>query len=316
MAVRGWYPDPGGTSGLFRYFDGAAWTPHTTRNPADPLPNGGSGGPGGRPEGRAQRNSAPLIIGVAAALVLIVIAAFVIWNPFDDDEIPTSTSTVSGWDDSSPIASPTPTPTPSEAPSRTGKTPRDVNTPTPESSTSAEPVACDLGGANEFPTPETDGRVHGGPLSFEQLADWNEARPSSRFFFSHDSYVQELVLPEELPWAASVQVGVLDPLPGEPDAAETTQLLLQCLTSSDFYTSVDVQVTKNETQKITIGSAAATQLDAVLEFEHPKLTTTGSNIRMIVVDSDPQTYYFHAVPKERNDLIKQLDGATASLTVD
>lgn len=307
MAVRGWYPDPGGRPGLFRYFDGAAWTPHTTRNPADPLP-------GGRPEGRAPRNWAPLIIGVAAALVLIVIAAFVIWNPFDDDGVPTSTSTVSGWDDSSPIASPTPTP--SDAPSRTGKTPRDVDTPDPESSTSAEPVACDVGGADELPTPEQDGRVHGGPLSFERLSDWKKPRPSNRFFFSHDSYVQELVLPEDLPWAASVQVGVLDPLPGKPDAAETTQLLLQCLTSSDFYTSVDVVVTKNETQKTTIDSAAATQLDAVLEFEHPQLTTTGSNIRIIVVDSEPQTYYFHAVPKERDDLIKQLDGATASLTVD
>lgn len=308
MAVRGWYRDPGGSPGLFRYFDGTAWTSHTTRNPSDPLP-------GGRSEGGARRNRTPLIIGAAAALVVIIIAAFIIWNPFADD-LPTSSSSVSGWDDSSPIASPTPTPTPSDPPSRTGKTPRDVDTPTPESSTSAESVACDLGGPNELPPAEDDGRVHGGPLSFEQLDDWEAPRSSSRFFFSHDSYVQEMVVPEELPWAASVHVGVLEPLPGEPDAAQTTQQLLQCLTTSDFYTSVDVQVTKNDTQKITIGSASATRLDARLEFEHPQLKTTGSDIRIIVVDSDPETYYFHAVPKERDDLIKQLDAATASLTVD
>ena len=306
MAVRGWYPDPGGTPGLFRYFDGSAWTPHTTRNPADPLP-------GGRSDRGKGRKAAPFVIGVAAVLVVIIIATLVVWNQIDD-AVPTNSSSVSGWDDSSPIATPTPSPSPS--PSRAAKTPRRTSTPTPESSSSADTVSCDLGGPNEFPEPDNETRVHGGPLSYARVQDWNPPRSSNRFFFSHDSYVQELVLPEDLGWAASVQVGVLDPLPGDPDAESTTQQLLQCLTTSDFYTSVDVDVTKNDTSKISIGSTSATQLDARLEFEHPRLETTGSDIRIIVVDSDPRTYYFHAVPKERDDLIKQLDEATASLALD
>ncbi|MCT2996353.1 DUF2510 domain-containing protein, partial [Propionibacterium freudenreichii] len=44
MPTPGWYPDPTGTPGLYRYWDGRAWTGATTNDPAaTPAP-----GPQGR----------------------------------------------------------------------------------------------------------------------------------------------------------------------------------------------------------------------------------------------------------------------------
>ena len=33
MSKAGWYPDPGGQQGMFRWWDGMQWTPQLTANP-------------------------------------------------------------------------------------------------------------------------------------------------------------------------------------------------------------------------------------------------------------------------------------------
>src|SRR5829696_8448749 len=42
-AKAGWYPDPGGVAGLFRYWDGKAWSAATSPNPSAPPPTLGLG---------------------------------------------------------------------------------------------------------------------------------------------------------------------------------------------------------------------------------------------------------------------------------
>ncbi|HEV2928613.1 MAG TPA: DUF2510 domain-containing protein, partial [Propionibacteriaceae bacterium] len=44
-AAPGWYPDPGGQQGHFRYWDGRGWSVGTTTDPLMPPP-GWSVGPG------------------------------------------------------------------------------------------------------------------------------------------------------------------------------------------------------------------------------------------------------------------------------
>src|SRR4029434_9223386 len=59
-ANPGWYPDPGGGQGLFRYWDGKAWSAATSPNPSAPPPlqglvSGGTpqqGGPASGQEGQ------------------------------------------------------------------------------------------------------------------------------------------------------------------------------------------------------------------------------------------------------------------------
>ncbi len=46
-AKAGWYPDPGGGQGLYRYWDGKAWSAATSPNPKAPAPSIGLTGPAG-----------------------------------------------------------------------------------------------------------------------------------------------------------------------------------------------------------------------------------------------------------------------------
>jgi hypothetical protein len=65
-AAPGWYPDPAGQPGRFRYWDGRAWTATTS-----PSPQGQPGGPGSGPPRR--RSPLPWIIGGVALLVVITV---------------------------------------------------------------------------------------------------------------------------------------------------------------------------------------------------------------------------------------------------
>ncbi|MDO9494328.1 MAG: DUF2510 domain-containing protein, partial [Nocardioides sp.] len=40
MATPGWYPDPAGQPGAFRYWDGQAWGADVTDNPHAAAPGG------------------------------------------------------------------------------------------------------------------------------------------------------------------------------------------------------------------------------------------------------------------------------------
>ncbi|MDO5498998.1 MAG: DUF2510 domain-containing protein [Propionibacteriaceae bacterium] len=63
MQQPGWYPDPSGQPGRFRFWDGRAWTTVTTGDPRQPWPVPA-------PEPRVAKT--PVIIAVAAALVLLL----------------------------------------------------------------------------------------------------------------------------------------------------------------------------------------------------------------------------------------------------
>jgi hypothetical protein len=298
VPTAGWYPDPDGTPNRLRYWTGTAWTDQTRTGP-----------------GRDHRRL--LLIAVAALVVVVLVIAVVVLRQhrsaaIRDSDAPPS-STVSGWDDSSPLPTPTPPRTPTPSASRSGDPTAGAS---PQTLPSGRPEVCDQYAHNQLREPPADGRVHGGPLSFARLGEpWSGPAALNRFPFSRDAHVQSQTMHEELGWQASAEVGVntLRPFPG---AQIATSRLLQCLVTSDFYTSVDVRVTENTVRTITISGRPAVQRDALLRFHHPRLRTTGSRVRIIVVDSDPVTYYFHAVPMERHDLISELDRATSSLRLD
>lgn len=307
MPNPGWYPDPDRTPGRFRYWTGTAWTEQTTFDPpAGPhtYPATDPSATDRRPAHGARRTRRGAVIVVAAVLAVLLVVVAAVWlvdrqraAAIREDPATLPSSTVSGWDDSSPTATPDQSATPDPVPT-------------------ARPRACDqyvAGGATEQPA---DGRVHGGPLSFARLPeDWQGPDPTSRLPLSRAAVYQHQTLPEKMPWEASAYVGV-STIPPSTDGETATTQLLQCIVTSDFYVSVTVTVTENSARKITVSGKPAVQRDALLRFRHAQLKTTGSRIRIIVVDSAPRTVYFHAVPMERGDLIKELDAATRSLRLD
>ena len=165
-AKAGWYPDPGGGQGLYRYWDGKSWSAATSPNPGAPPPNQGLAGIGQpttgtsdrpRPDRRRirpgwpahvrgggptayanyqqiQKKKSPVgwwIAGAALVVVIVVVAVLAI-------------RAVTGG--STDIASP-----PGGGPvSQDACPPEKTETPDPN----ADP---------------NDGRVHGGPLSYPTL---------------------------------------------------------------------------------------------------------------------------------------------------
>ena len=113
MASSGWYPDPGGSPGRFRYWDGNTWSAQTTANPTSTPPAGqGDHVTGGR---RSERGW--IVALVVLALVTILVVAGLM---FASGSVPgtggkttedtnSSPPTVDAWDETS---TPTDTPPP------------------------------------------------------------------------------------------------------------------------------------------------------------------------------------------------------------
>lgn len=88
MSTAGWYPDPDGTPGRYRFWDGQSWSGPTTDDPRTAPPGTGARRAAGSPSGipadpgynpaRAaeppRRRRRGLII-IAAVLLLLIIAS-------------------------------------------------------------------------------------------------------------------------------------------------------------------------------------------------------------------------------------------------
>ena len=243
---------------------------------------------------------------VAVAVVVVVAVALGTHRRpvVREDPKTVPSSSISGWNDSSAL----PSAGPSGAIDPSGS-------PSVDPVGSARPAACDQYQGTSRPAPSGAGRVRGGALSFSTLpAGWQQPMPTTRLPYSKNAVYQSQTLPEKLAWEASAYVGQ-STIGSDVDATVATNRMLQCVVTSDFYTSVKVRLTENSAKRITVDGVSAVQRDALLRFEHPDLKTNGSRLRFIVVDSSPRSFFFYAVPMERHDLIAELDKATMSLQV-
>ncbi len=235
--LTGWYPDPGGARGRYRYWNGTSWSVETTDDPRQ-LPPADSDGAGG---GRRPRRWG-LIIGVLAVVVAIVVAlSVVISRGLPTAEPPLPTSTVVGGDDSSPTPTPTPTPPPRSA------------SPSPSSRTAVPLVPCPVGDPTlRLPHP-TDDRVYGGNLSFAREPSFAAAEPETRISFGYDVAQQDLTVHDEEPgWIAQLAVGQLRAADGFVHGAESTaESFVQCAITGNMYNPYDPTRTDRRSEPLT-----------------------------------------------------------------
>lgn len=286
MSTPGWYPDPAGAPNRFRYWDGQAWSPETTDQPgAAPLGSGGGGGQRpGRQQGRGRdgRRLGPVILVIAFAVALVVAGVLVFRGLFATRPIvdpgPLPSSTVSGWDDSSPTAEPeTPTPTPS-APS---PSPSPTPTPSPEPS-SDEPVQpCPQGRPTVRQDHPSDGRVHGGGLSFPRVSGW-DSTSGSGFSWAYDVGAQRKLLEPE--WQASLAVGALFTGDGFDEPRRAAELVMQCMITSGFYD----QTAEREnvwSKAVTVDGRPGWSIRSEVRIDDPQIEAEGDTVDVIVVDT-------------------------------
>lgn len=141
-AQPGWFPDPGGQPGMYRYWDGSAWTDRLSDDPASApaVPDGG-------PTRGGQRKR--LVWLVPVGVLVLALAAFLLW-PQVTGQMPSPTSypspTVSAWDETT-----RPTPTTTNVPTAVT---RETSLPCPR-----------------YDEAIVDGRLYGGGLSVPVIDD-------------------------------------------------------------------------------------------------------------------------------------------------
>ncbi|SDS17939.1 DUF2510 domain-containing protein [Microlunatus soli] len=305
MAAAGWYPDPDGTPGRFRYWDGNQWSAATSNTPQAPPP-----GPTGPSAQRRQRGRAGLLIGGLAVLIVGAIVAALIVRALDDhhdtvlDDPDPPPSTASGWDDSSPLPTATPTPTPSKS----------ARSPSPRSNPK---VACAVGAPTERAKHPDNGRVYGGELSMPSPdSSWNHTnRDAIGLSFAYDVGLVDKIV--EANWYESIAVGEVRTEDGFTGPEQAAEAITQCIASSTFYRGFqgrhDVYSKRHDVDGEP-GWAVRTEIrvdDAGDDLE-------GDVSEAIVVDTGEQgtlSFFWGCVPIDDTARLEQLEAVMHDLRV-
>ncbi|MET0693045.1 MAG: DUF2510 domain-containing protein [Propionibacteriaceae bacterium] len=298
MSMVGWYPDPGGVPGRYRYWDGAAWSDVTVADPREPAPSASASA---APAARTLRGG--VVLGVIALVVLLAVGLVVVQRvqaSSDPPIVPYSTGSSSGWDDASP------SPTPSS---------RVTATPTP--SPTAPLVPCAVGKPNVRAPHPDDGRVHGGNLSFAEVTTFRPAGNEERFSFAHDVTQQTLVVNHEPTWLAQLAVGQVLRADGfTGNARATAESIAQCLITTDMYQPYEPTRTDVHSGRVRIDGERGWKIETRVTVQEDGLPFAGDDVVIIVVpDGDDWSLFFGAVPIGDQRLGQVLDSTVADLRV-
>ena len=319
-AKPGWYPDPGGGLGLFRYWDGKAWSAATSPNPSAPppsqglvgAPQGGQGGqqygqaggqhtagqptygasPYGQNYGTAYANYQELekkspigwwIGGGALVIVIIVVAVLAIRAVTGGD---TGTTGVPG------------------QPSQDVCPAESTATPEPNSSHPA------------------DGRVHGGPVSYPMLATpWSAPQGENRVPFGSD--VQSQLVPVETDydgnganWVAQITVGELQAGDGFFTPEQGSQIVVKCILGK-FYGDNPVKSNVTVNKGTNIDGHDAWLVESKLTFDIAGLKTKGELLIVAIVSAGNRSgLYYASIPDTTPELVEPARDALKNLKVD
>ena len=292
MPTPGWYADPAGTPGRFRYWDGRSWSQVTTADPTDPPP------------GPRRRRPGPLIALGAALVVVIIIAVVAVRvvligdSNVTDDPLPSSS--VSGGDDSSP----TPTPTRS-----------DPATPTPSPAVSTPPplIDCPRGDPDARQPYPADGRIHGGGLSFPEQPGWDPSRLRTGLTWAYDVGAQDKTI--EPTWFAMFAVGALSVVDGFEVPAQAAESVMQCTATSEYYVGFTGRADLHSTA-VTVAGRPGWSIRAEIRVDSDKTDLPGDVVEVVVVDlgaPEALAMFWGAVPIGDQAMISQLDHVVSQL---
>jgi Protein of unknown function (DUF2510) len=280
-ASPGWYPDPAGVPGRYRYWDGSQWSPITTTDPRQPLPTVGESGettgddaePGAATP-FSDRRRLPVIIGVLVVLLAIV--------------------AVGAGNLRQVVDRPTLTPTASAPPTAEASQSRSAS-PTPATPV---PVRCPKGNPTLRAPHPVDGRVYGGNLSFEEQPTFERASVETRFHFAYDVVQQTLTVSRDPAWIAQLAVGQLRAKDGfVDDPRNTVENLVRCVITGNMYSPYLPRRTDIRSESLSIDGHPGWLIESEITVDRPDIPLAGDHTIFIVVrDGKDWGFFFGAVP--------------------
>lgn len=335
-AKAGWYPDPGGGQGLFRYWDGRAWSAATSTNPTAPPPSTGlvgapaspaygqaatgsvgygAQGYGQHPNGASTQygqqsgqyqQSAQQPLGTAAG------------GYANYQQLQKKRSPIGWWIAGAALlvaiivvaalalravnAGGPATGVPGGQPSS--------QVCPPETDESAQPS-----------TQSDDGRVHGGPVSFPRLGSpWGPPQPETRVPFGRDVRTQVVIVePNYQPgsqWVASILVGELQAGDGFFTPEQGSQIVVKCILGR-FYGNNPVESDIKVNKQITIDGQDAWLVESHLTFDIAGLETKGETLIVAIVTAPNSSgLYYASIPDTTPELLPAARAALQDLKVD
>ncbi|MEL4504234.1 DUF2510 domain-containing protein [Luteococcus sp. H138] len=273
MSMPGWYPDPAGAPGRYRYWDGTSWSSETTENPAQARPQSFAS-PAGQPQDKRGKG------GLIALLVGLLVLALLVWALFfrGGDEfkaVPEDTNSASPtgpvWNETAPV-------TPSAG----------VSEPAP---TGGAMVECPTGGGGS--TPYSGNELRGGGLVIPVVADWQDA--SSQAFtlpWTRDLQGQTKVIHRggSTTWFSVQAVGAVQKSDGFTEVRNSARMMMSCFATSSYYSGYTGRQDL-VTEQVDVGGKKGWHLRSEVYVEMPSMPQVrGDVIDVVVVDTgNPDT---------------------------
>lgn len=300
MSSAGWYPDPGGQPGLYRYWTGTAWTAAVTNNPgATPPPSGqfgaagqsaGAGGQytGGQYTEPRRRNAAGWWIAGLAGLIAIGLIIYLV---------------LAG----------------------TGARGGDLLPGLPGGGSTSAPNLCPPAPATLAPTPATTdpSRVSGGSLSFPRLGSpWEAPTYDNRISFGSLAMMQSALDQANYDglnhnWVSSILVSDLYVGDGFASTRNGAETVLKCVLGT-YYSDTPVREARISEKSHSIDGHDGWLIETQLSFSIPNLRATGERVLLLVVQIEAEEYglFYASVPDTSPDRLPEARQALADLRVD
>ncbi len=167
------------------------------------------------------------------------------------------------------------------------------------------------------------GRVQGGQLSYPLLgAPWGPVEPETRVPFGRDVFKQDVMLHSNYDgqghsWVASILVGELVAGDGFFSPEQGAEIVTRCVLG-EFYANAEVSRQDRVNQAMTLDGKDAWIVEMHLGFDIPRLDETGETAIIIIVATgvESSSIYYASIPDSRPDLLAQSRQIQAQLRVE
>lgn len=316
----GWYPDPGGQPGLYRWWTGSAWSEAVTPNPQGTPPPvtaveppagygsagygqatgsgqapGGSSAPGGYgapgytyPKQKRSGALAWWLVALAAVVALVVVISFVV-RGVTGGSVPGLPGL--------PGNVPSSTYSPDICPPASDQTTPPTAEPQSGWISSGRLAFPAMGG--EWQT-QYDNRVPWGSLAMEQIVLVQAGYDGNT---GHD-------------WVASVLVSDLYVGDGFASTKVAAETVLKCVLGI-YYSDTTVNQQEISSAKHDVDGHNGWLIETQLNFDIPGLETKGERVLLLVVQTGTDDYglFYASIPDTRKDLLPVARQSMADLKV-